>query len=85
LKKGVIELYRTDPLAEKYREMDRNANGGILPEDTVLNAHICFCLVRPTYDQCADPIYTQVCACLPPTFSLPVSYFHRLTHTPVGF
>ena len=60
LKKGVIEMYLTDPLAEKYRQMDLKANGGILPEDTVFNAHICFCLVRPTYDQCADPIYTQV-------------------------
>ena len=59
-KKGVVEMYREDPRAAKYRQMDKDKNGGHLPEDTVINTNICFCLVRPKYDQCADPIYTML-------------------------
>lgn len=52
-------MYLHEPGAEKYRAMDKEANGGHLPERTTLINHICFCLITPTYDQCADPTYTQ--------------------------
>lgn len=58
--KDVVDMYIFHDCAAKYRQMDKEANNGNLPEKTVLNNNICFCLVRPTYDQCADPIYTQV-------------------------
>ena len=65
LKKDAIKMFREEPGAEKYRQQVRDANGGHLPEDSVLNENICFCLIRPTYDQCADPIYTMLRANLP--------------------
>jgi hypothetical protein len=60
--KDIISIYldESDQRAEKYRQMDKAANDGHLPKTTVLQDNICFCLVKPTYDQCADPIYTQV-------------------------
>ena len=61
-KKDVIDIYLNDERALKYRQMDRAKNGGNLPERTTLSNNVCFCLVKPKYDQCADPIYTQVCS-----------------------
>ena len=63
--KDVVELYRNHERAAPYRKMDMEANGGVAPENTVLNNHICFCLIKPTYDQCADPIYTMLRVNLP--------------------
>ena len=63
--KDVVEVYLFNPRAEKYRQMDRDKNGGNLPERTVISENVCFCLIRPTYDQCADPTYTQLRANLP--------------------
>ena len=63
--KDVVEIYLKDPRAECYRIVDRAKNGGNLPEKTTIEKHICFCLVRPIRDQCADPIYTQLRANLP--------------------
>lgn len=63
--RDVVDIYLHDPRAEKYRAMDRKNNNGHLPEKTVLYENICFCLVKPTFDQCADPIYTMVRANLP--------------------
>ena len=57
--KDVIQMYLHEPGAAKYRDMDMTANDGHLPERTTLLDNICFCLITPTYDQCADPIYTQ--------------------------
>lgn len=57
---GIIEMYLNDPRARKYLEMDRELNNGYDPERTTLLENVCFCLVKPKYDQCADPIYTQV-------------------------
>ena len=70
-KKDVVEMYLKDDCAAKYRQMDLDANDGHLPQRTVLHENICFCLIKPTYDQCADPIYTQVHA------NLPVWHKHR--------
>mgnify|MGYP004492482417 CR=1 FL=1 len=58
-KQDVVDIYLNDDRAQKYRDMDRAMNGGHLPERTILNNNICFCLVKPKIDQCADPIYTQ--------------------------
>ena len=59
-KKDVIDIYLNNDRAHKYREMDRAINNGYLPEPTTLSNNVCFCLVKPKYDQCADPTYTQV-------------------------
>ena len=32
--------------AAPYREMDLEANGGIMPQKTVLSENICFCLIK---------------------------------------
>lgn len=66
-KRDVIDIYLNDELAtpREYLEMDKKLNGGNVPERTVLNENVCFCLVRPKYDQCADPIYTQLRSNLP--------------------
>mmetsp|Transcript_63625 Transcript_63625/g.189666 ORF Transcript_63625/g.189666 Transcript_63625/m.189666 type:complete len:828 (+) Transcript_63625:1660-4143(+) len=45
--------------------MDRDKNNGNVPESTVISNNICFCLIKPTFDQCADPIYTQLRVNLP--------------------
>ena len=63
--KDVVDMYLGDPRAEKYRAMDRAQNGNNLPERTTLHDNICFCLVKPTRDQCADPVYTMLRANLP--------------------
>ena len=63
--KDVVEIYLNDPRAEQYRVIDRAKNGGHDPEKTTISDNICFCLVKPTYDQCADPTYTQLRANLP--------------------
>ena len=63
--KDVVDLYLNHASAEKYRQEDRQKNGGHLPERTTLHQNICFCLIRPSYDQCADPTYTQLYANLP--------------------
>ena len=63
--KDIVEMYLHDPRAQKYRDMDLALNDGHLPRASVLQQHICFCLIKPTYDQCADPIYTQLRANLP--------------------
>ena len=55
---GIIEMYLNDPRARKYLEMDRELNNGYDPERTTLLENVCFCLVKPKYDQCADPIYS---------------------------
>lgn len=73
-KRDVIDIYLHDPRAEKYRKMDREKNGGHLPQRTILSNHICFCLVLPTYDQCADPLYTQLRANLPAWHALRSSW-----------
>ena len=44
---------------------NRARNGNNLPERTTLHDNICFCLVKPTRDQCADPIYTMLRANMP--------------------
>ena len=58
-------MYLQEPGALKYREIDMGVNDGHLPQKTTLYDNICFCLVKPTYDQCADPTYTQWRANLP--------------------
>jgi hypothetical protein len=119
--KDVVDIYLNDERAEPYRKMDLEANEGIMPQATVLNENICFCLIKvsqhalsladerslapthtyqlwpvracclrpmrtlslahehllssearlphcpskPTYDQCADPLYTMLRANLP--------------------
>jgi hypothetical protein len=63
--KDVVDMYLNDDRAAKYRTMDRDKNGGIQPGRTVLAENVCFCLIKPTYDQCADPIYTQLRVNLP--------------------
>ena len=63
--KDVVDMYLNDDRAAKYRKMDLNKNDGILPGRTVLAENVCFCLIKPTYDQCADPIYTQLRVNLP--------------------
>ena len=59
--------------------MDKANNGGNIPERTTIIKNICFCLVKPTYDQCADPIYTQL------RYNLPVwNKLRKLWHKPGG-
>ena len=75
--KDVVFIYLYADCAKKYREMDLAANDGNLPEDSLLNANICFCLIKPTYDQCADPIYTPVRANLPTYHKLRTSWHQK--------
>ena len=63
--KDVQQIYLHDPRAEKYRKVDRDKNNGNLPERTTILDNICFCLIKPTFDQCADPTYTQLRVNLP--------------------
>ena len=58
--KDVVDMYLKDARAKPYRDEDLAINNGHLPQKTVLEQHVCFCLIKPTYDQCADPIYTQL-------------------------
>mmetsp|Transcript_14561 Transcript_14561/g.34487 ORF Transcript_14561/g.34487 Transcript_14561/m.34487 type:complete len:174 (-) Transcript_14561:356-877(-) len=51
----VVQIYLHDPRAVQYLELDKANNGGNIPERTTIIKNICFCLVKPTYDQCADP------------------------------
>ena len=53
--KDVVDLYLTDERAAPFRKEDLEANEGIMPGKTILHENICFCLIKPTYDQCADP------------------------------
>jgi hypothetical protein len=63
--KDVVDLYLTDERAAPFRKEDLEANEGIMPGKTILHENICFCLIKPTYDQCADPIYTMLRVNLP--------------------
>ena len=44
--KDVVDIYLNDERAEPYRKMDLEANEGIMPQATVLNENICFCLIK---------------------------------------
>ena len=61
--KDVVDIYLNDPRAEKYRKIDREKNGGNLPERTTLISNICFCLrhVLLIRDRNHDP---EFCCCI---------------------